>query len=48
VPLMLGLHRRMLAGDSMGEALFRARATMNPDEPHEFVNWCAFNAYGAA
>jgi len=48
VPLMLGLHRRMIAGDSLGDALFRARSILNQDDPHEFVTWCAFNAYGAA
>ena len=48
VPLMNGLHRRLVAEQSLGEALFQARGELDRDDPHEFVNWCAFNAYGAA
>jgi len=48
VPLMRGLHRRIRHGDTLGEALFHARAGLDQEDPHEFVNWCAFNAYGAA
>ncbi len=48
VALMNELHRRVRAGDNLGQALFRARAALDPDDSHQFVNWCAFNAYGAA
>ena len=48
VPLMNGLHRAVVAGQSLGEALFHARSELDHEDPHEFVNWCAFNAYGAA
>lgn len=48
VPLMRGLHRGLQRGDRFAEALFGARADLDLDNPNEFVNWCAFNAYGAA
>ncbi len=48
VPLMRGFHRQLKRGDRFADALFKARANMDLDDPHEFVNWCAFNAYGAA
>ena len=48
VPLMRGLHRRIRTADTFGDALFHARAALDQQDPHEFVNWCAFNAYGAA
>ena len=48
VPLMRGLHRRIRAADTFGDALFHARGALDQQDPHEFVNWCAFNAYGAA
>ncbi len=48
VPLMRGLHERLRAGDSLGEGLHAARAELDLQDQLEFVNWCAFNAYGAA
>jgi CHAT domain-containing protein len=48
VPLMLALHERLRNGDSFGDALFAARSTLDTEDPREFVNWCSFNAYGAA
>lgn len=48
VPLMQGLHQRVRAGQTLGEALSAARAELDLDDQREFVNWCAFNAYGAA
>lgn len=48
VPLMRGLHERLRTGDALGDALHAARANLDRDDQREFVNWCAFNAYGAA
>ncbi|WP_214407725.1 CHAT domain-containing protein, partial [Pseudonocardia lacus] len=47
VPLMRALHGRLAAGDTMATALFEARAAHGTDDPRDFVNWCAFTAYGA-
>lgn len=48
VPLMQGLHRRVNDGQRLGDALFAARDDVDQSDDREFVNWCAFNAYGAA
>lgn len=48
VPLMRGLHQRLRRGDALGDALHVARSGLDRDDQLEFVNWCAFNAYGAA
>ena len=48
MPVMEALHRQILRGDRLSDALFSARATADPDSPADFVSWCAFNAYGAA
>lgn len=48
VPLMRGLHKRVRQGQTLGEALFAARGDLDQSDDREFVNWCAFNAYGAA
>lgn len=48
VPLMRGLHRQLQAGSSLGDALWSARASLDRQDQLEYVNWCAFNAYGAA
>jgi CHAT domain-containing protein len=48
VPFMRALHQRLRPGHRLADALFQARATLDVEDPHEFVNWCAFNAYGAA
>jgi hypothetical protein len=45
---MAALHREVRSGASLGEALHRARAGLQPEDPHAYVSWCAFNAYGAA
>ncbi|MCO1659289.1 CHAT domain-containing protein [Pseudonocardia humida] len=47
VPLMRSLHGRLAAGERMASALFEARAAQGTDDPRDFVNWCAFTAYGA-
>lgn len=48
VDLMVGLHRRLAAGDTMARALNAARAGIDTDTPAGFVNWCTFSAHGAA
>lgn len=47
VPLMRSLHEHVARGAPLGDALFAARATLDLDDPAQYVNWCAFNAYGA-
>lgn len=42
------LHEGVLAGDTLAQALHGARADVDCDEPAGFVDWCAWNAYGAA
>jgi hypothetical protein len=44
---MRSLHHRLAAGDAMATALFEARSGHGTDDPRDFVNWCAFTAYGA-
>ncbi|MET3805389.1 tetratricopeptide (TPR) repeat protein [Nakamurella sp. UYEF19] len=48
VGLMHALHTRVVAGDRLSDALFAARASIDPLDPREFVSWCAFNTFGAA
>ena len=47
VDLMRGLHERLGRGASMAAGLHAARAALDPADPRQFVNWCAFTAYGA-
>ncbi len=48
LPFMTGLHKGLSSGQTLTQALFEARATLDPGDPGQFVAWCAFNAYGAA
>jgi CHAT domain-containing protein len=48
VPLMRTLHAGVRRGDTLADALHRARATVDPRDAASFVSWCAFNAFGAA
>ena len=48
VDLMVGLHRRLAAGQTMARALHAARGEVDRDTPAGFVNWCTFGAHGAA
>ncbi|GIG38959.1 CHAT domain-containing protein [Cellulomonas phragmiteti] len=48
VDLMLALHRRLAAGQTMARALHGARGEIDRDIPAGFVNWCTFSAHGAA
>jgi tetratricopeptide (TPR) repeat protein len=46
--LMTALHRRLLAGDTLGSALHAARGTLDTRDPATFVTWCTLTAHGAA
>ncbi|ADG75557.1 tetratricopeptide TPR_4 [Cellulomonas flavigena DSM 20109] len=48
VDLMLALHRRLVAGQTMARALHGARGEIDRGTPGGFVNWCTFSAHGAA
>lgn len=48
VDLMVALHRRLAAGETMARALHGARGEIDRESPAGFVNWCTFNAHGAA
>lgn len=48
VDLMLALHRRLAAGETMARALHGARGEIDRSTPAGFVNWCTFSAHGAA
>ncbi|MEV4352555.1 CHAT domain-containing protein [Actinoplanes sp. NPDC049596] len=46
--LMVALHDRLRAGRTLARALFEARTGLDRQDPAAYVNWCTFNAYGAA
>jgi CHAT domain-containing protein len=48
VDLMIAVHRRLAAGDTLARALHEARGSADTEDPGCFVNWCTFNAHGAA
>jgi len=45
---MTAVHRRLADGDTLARALHEARTSFAADDPASFVNWCTFNAHGAA
>ncbi|MDQ3973497.1 MAG: CHAT domain-containing protein, partial [Actinomycetota bacterium] len=48
VRLMCLLHEHLRGGATLADALHAARELLDRDNPGEFVNWCGFNAFGAA
>ena len=48
VPLMTGLHRNVAAGDSLPEALWKARAGADLERAEDYAAWAGVTAYGAA
>jgi tetratricopeptide (TPR) repeat protein len=48
IPLMAELHRQMVKGARMAEALYAARQTVDQSDPAGLATWSAFTAYGAA
>jgi len=47
IELMTALHTGLRGGATLAQALHTARAGLDRDDPAQFVNWCAFTAYGA-
>ncbi|HEV2451376.1 MAG TPA: CHAT domain-containing protein [Streptosporangiaceae bacterium] len=48
VGLMIAVHRRLAHGSTLARTLHAARESQDIEEPGSFVNWCTFNAHGAA
>jgi tetratricopeptide (TPR) repeat protein len=48
VDLMAAVHRRLARGATLAHALREARESQDTDDPGSYVNWCTFNAHGAA
>ena len=48
VGLMTAVHRHLSAGSTLARALHEARQAQDTIDPASFVNWCSFNAHGAA
>ena len=48
IDLMGELHRQMIKGRRMAEALHAARQTIDQSDPAGLATWSAFTAYGAA
>jgi len=46
--LMTAVHRRLSGGATLARALHEAREAQDTADPGSFVNWCTFNAHGAA
>jgi tetratricopeptide (TPR) repeat protein len=46
--LMTQVHRHLARGATLARALHGARETADTEDPGGFVNWCTFNAHGAA
>jgi len=47
VPLMRRLHEHLRSGATLAVALHAARSSLDRDDHAAYVNWCAFNAFGA-
>jgi CHAT domain-containing protein len=48
VDLMTAVHRALARGATLARALHEARQSQDTDHPRGYVNWCTFNAHGAA
>jgi hypothetical protein len=48
VPLMTSLHRNVAAGESLPEALWKARAGADLERAEDYAAWAGVTAYGAA
>ena len=48
VPLMTSLHRNVAAGQSLPEALWKARAGADLERAEDYAAWAGVTAYGAA
>jgi tetratricopeptide (TPR) repeat protein len=48
IGLMHAVHQRLAGGATLARALHEARQSQDTEDPGSFVNWCTFNAHGAA
>jgi CHAT domain-containing protein len=48
VSLMTAVHRNLVRGATLSRALHEARESVDTEDPASYVNWCTFNAHGAA
>lgn len=48
VDLMTAIHRQLAQGATLAHALHTARESQDTEDPGSYVNWCTFNAHGAA
>lgn len=48
VDLMTAVHMALARGATLAHALREARESQDTDAPRSYVNWCTFNAHGAA
>jgi tetratricopeptide (TPR) repeat protein len=48
VDLMTAVHVRLARGATLAHALHAARQSQDISDPGSYVNWCTFNAHGAA
>jgi tetratricopeptide (TPR) repeat protein len=48
VGLMTAVHRQLARRGTLARALHEARTPRAPSDPAGYVNWCTFNAHGAA
>jgi CHAT domain-containing protein len=48
VDLMTAVHDRLARGATLARALHGARESLDIGDPATYVNWCIFNAHGAA
>ena len=46
--LMTAVHHHLSRGTTLARALHEARRAADTEDPGGFVNWCTFNAHGAA
>jgi tetratricopeptide (TPR) repeat protein len=46
--LMAAVHLLLARGATLARALHEARRSLDTDDPGSYVNWCTFNAHGAA
>ena len=48
IGLMTAVHQHLATGATLARSLHEARQAQDTEDPGNFVNWCTFNAHGAA